>query len=170
MKTLVEALRLVSVSPDLDETLKAILDGLKSLVDYDAAGIYVIQPKTGELRVHTVQSYLENTSQFELIPRGKGVVGRVLEAGTPLLIDDVTSDPNYIEARPTTQSEIAVPIVGSGERITWVLNLESDVRNSQSSAAGMCWRSTPTGFQRLSIRRVRSMGQTVWPRLLLVRL
>jgi serine phosphatase RsbU (regulator of sigma subunit) len=135
MKTLVEAFRLVSVSLDLDETLKAILDGLKSLVDYDAAGIYVIQPKTGELRAHTVQGYPENTSQFELIPKGKGVVGRVLEAGTPLLIDDVTSDPNYIEARPTTQSEIAAPIIGSGERIIGVLNLESDVKNAYGPVA-----------------------------------
>jgi phosphoserine phosphatase RsbU/P len=135
MKTLVEAFRLVSVSLDLDETLKAILDGLKSLVDYDAAGIYVIQPKTGELRAHTVQGYPDDMSRFELVPKGKGVVGRVLEAGTPLLIDDVTSDPNYIEARPTTQSEIAAPIIGSGERIIGVLNLESDVKDAYGPVA-----------------------------------
>jgi len=130
MRIVVDAFRLISVSLDLDETLKGILDSLKSLIDYDAAGIYVIEPDSGRLRSHIVRGYPEDVSKFEPISKGEGVIGQVLEVSAPVLIADVRSDPNYIEARSSTRSEIAAPIVGSGGRIIGVLNLESDSENA----------------------------------------
>jgi putative methionine-R-sulfoxide reductase with GAF domain len=126
MKSLVDALRVGSVSLDLEETLKAILDGLKSILDYDAAAIYLVAPESGQLRSQIVRGYPDEVVRFEPIPKGKGVIGRVLEGGSAILIADVTVDQNYVEARRSTRSEMATPIVGSSGNLIGVLNLESD--------------------------------------------
>jgi sigma-B regulation protein RsbU (phosphoserine phosphatase) len=126
MKGLVDALRVGSVSLDLEETLQAILDGLKSIIDYDAAAIYLVRPESGQLRSQIVRGYPEEVVSFDPIPKGKGVIGRVLQAGSPILISDVTVDRSYVEARRSTRSEMATPIFGSGGNLIGVLNLESD--------------------------------------------
>ena len=126
MKGLVDALRVGSVSLDLEETLQAILDGLKSMIDYDAAAIYLIRPESGQLRSQIVRGYPEEVVSFDPIPKGKDVIGRVLQAGSPILISDVTVDRSYVEARRSTRSEMATPILGSNGNLIGVLNLESD--------------------------------------------
>ena len=56
---------------------------------------------------------------------GEGVVGRVLETGRPIIIEDVARDDSYISWYPDSQSEIAVPIQNGGV-VEGVLNVESD--------------------------------------------
>lgn len=126
IRTVVDAFRLISVSLDLNETLNAILDALKSLINYDAAGIYVVSSETGKLRSHIVRGYLDDVGKHEPILKGEGMVGSVADSGRAILISDVKADPRYIEARTSTRSEMAVPITGSGGRLIGVLNLESD--------------------------------------------
>jgi hypothetical protein len=55
VQSAVEVFRVLSVSPELDQTLNAVLDGLKSLIVYDAAGIYAIEPESGRLRAQVVR-------------------------------------------------------------------------------------------------------------------
>lgn len=55
VQSAVEVFRVLSVSLDLDQTLNAVLDGLKSLIAYDAAGIYAIEPESGRLRAQVVR-------------------------------------------------------------------------------------------------------------------
>jgi sigma-B regulation protein RsbU (phosphoserine phosphatase) len=126
MKSLVDALRVGSVSLDLEETLEAILDGLKSIIDYDAAATYLVAPDSWQLRSKIVRGYPEEVAKFEAIPRGRGVIGRVLEKGSPILIPDVRLEPSYLEVRRSTRSEMATPIWGSRGNLIGVLNLESD--------------------------------------------
>lgn len=126
VRAAVEAFRVISVSLDLNQTLNAVLDGLKSLINYDAAGIYVIDSGSGLLRARFVRGYTEDG---EPVGKGEGVVGRVLESGAPVLAPDVAIDPDYVQVRAQTRSEMAVPLMGSGGRIIGVLNLESDRRN-----------------------------------------
>jgi len=135
MKSLVDALRLVSVSLDLEETLEAILDGLKSIIDYDAAAIYVVDPGSGQLRSQILRGYPAEVLKFESIPKGMGIIGRVLAEGTPVLVSDVTSDLTYVEARPATRSEMATPIEGGTGQQIGVLNLEADSTDFYDSEA-----------------------------------
>jgi hypothetical protein len=50
----------------------------------------------------------------EPTPKGKRVIGRVLEVGAPVLIPDVAANPDYVEGQRSTRSAKASPIVGSG--------------------------------------------------------
>jgi hypothetical protein len=55
VQSAVEVFRVLSVSLDLDQMLNAVLNGLKSLIAYDAAGIYAIEPESGRLRAQVVR-------------------------------------------------------------------------------------------------------------------
>lgn len=130
MRVMVEAFRQVSGALSLQETLEAILDGLRALLAYDAAGLYVSDPETGRLKHYAVRGYAAGVSQTELVSKGERLLRRVMDAGAPMLIADVASDRRYIEARASTRSEIAVPIMGSGGRVIGLLNLESDRKDT----------------------------------------
>lgn len=55
---------------------------------------------------------------------GSGIVGRVAETGEPILLDDVRTDPTYIETFPGALSELCVPVKHRGHLVA-ILNLES---------------------------------------------
>ncbi len=57
-------------------------------------------------------------------PLNKGIIGRVVRTGEPALVDDVSQDPDYHPAQPTTRSQLAVPIHREGQ-VIGVINLES---------------------------------------------
>ena len=54
-----------------------------------------------------------------------GIVGRVLRTGQSARVPDVSRDPDYVEAAPTTRAELCVPIIREA-RVEGVINLESD--------------------------------------------
>lgn len=55
---------------------------------------------------------------------GSGVVGQVAASGEALLLDDVSSVPNYVETLAGARSELCLPIKHRGEVVA-LLNLES---------------------------------------------
>lgn len=57
-------------------------------------------------------------------PLGSGVVGEVAATGRAIVIDDVTTWPNYVETLPGARSELCVPAIYRGEVVA-LLNLES---------------------------------------------
>jgi sigma-B regulation protein RsbU (phosphoserine phosphatase) len=132
VQTAVEVFRVLSVSLDLDQTLNAVLDGLESLIDYDAAGIYVIDPASGSLRARVARGYSEGGGP---VGGAEGVVERILELGAPILSPDVATDPEYVQSRDLTRSEVAVPLLGSGGRVIGALNLESNRQNEYDAVS-----------------------------------
>jgi sigma-B regulation protein RsbU (phosphoserine phosphatase) len=128
----VNALRDVSVSLDLDDTLKSVLEGLHSLVRFDAAGIYVIEPESRELVGAIERGYDAPPGRPSSLQKAEETLAQALEAGGSLTAD-VASQPKYIRKRRSTQTEMAVPITGSEGRIIGALNIESDARGAYES-------------------------------------
>ena len=60
-------------------------------------------------------------------PFGSGVVGRVAESGEPLVLDDATAFPDFVDTLPGARSELCFPIRHRGEVVA-MLNLESPRR------------------------------------------
>ncbi|HZY44133.1 MAG TPA: GAF domain-containing protein [Anaerolineae bacterium] len=58
------------------------------------------------------------------IPLGTGLSGRAAAEGKPIIVNDVSGDPNYMKISPDTRSEIVVPI-RYAQSVVGVLNLES---------------------------------------------
>lgn len=120
---------------DMDETLTHILDTIHGVVDYDAAGIFVLNQDLVHGRFDQPMGMIAGISHRgygsapapddEMINLGKGIVGHVITSKTGLVVADVHQDRYYVEARSQTLSEIAVPIL-CNERAIGALNLESD--------------------------------------------
>ncbi len=120
---------------DLDEILENFLDIVKTVVDYDAAGIFALnqelvhrrheQPR-GMIAGITRRGYdVKPADDDAMLRDGKGIVGYVIFTGESLIVPDVRRDNRYIEGRRKTRSEIAVPIKRNNRAIG-ALNLESD--------------------------------------------
>ena len=58
------------------------------------------------------------------IPLTRGVSGRVMRTGKPILLRDVNSDPDFLAAIPGIVSEVCVPLFDQGETVG-ILNIES---------------------------------------------
>jgi GAF domain-containing protein/nitrogen-specific signal transduction histidine kinase len=55
---------------------------------------------------------------------GQGIISRAAQTAQPVIVDDVTFDPDYVAIVPETRSELAMPIIHRGV-VLGVINLES---------------------------------------------
>jgi sigma-B regulation protein RsbU (phosphoserine phosphatase) len=135
LRMLLEITKTISRSLDLEEVLNLVMDTLGSLLQYDAAGIYLIDA-AGEadtpyiFKSKVIRGY---DISFELVePRlklGEGLLGTVAQSGKPIISADVKNDPRYFEARKRTRSEMVAPIV-SNDMVIGAFDLESDQLNA----------------------------------------
>ncbi len=120
---------------DLDVIMEHLLDTIKTVLDYDAAGIFVLNQDLVHGRRQQPRELIAGmcyrgygplpAGGDDMLNFGKGIIGQVILSGSCLVAPDVRQDPYYIEARQGTLSEIAVPILRN-ERAIGALNLESD--------------------------------------------
>jgi len=126
IKTLVEAVRKVSGSFDLGEVLDTIFHSLKELINYSAAVICVIDPRTQALFEVKTRGYPPESIPDEFLLSGNGIVGWVIKNGRGEIVNDVKNDTRYVKARAETRSEIAAPIIRVDGQVIGVINLEAD--------------------------------------------
>jgi sigma-B regulation protein RsbU (phosphoserine phosphatase) len=133
---LLEISEKISTTLDLDELLNHLVDTARSVVAYDAAGIYIMK-RSGDHRLiegMVTRGYEGADAENELLLKfGEGVVGHVVETGMAQIIPNVDVEPHYVMARPKTRSELAVPIT-INERVIGAFNLESDRPDAYTAA------------------------------------
>lgn len=120
---------------DLKEILEHLLDAVKIVVEYDAAGIFVLNQDLVHGRHEMPQEMIAGVSrrgfdprppeEDEMLMHGGGITGYVIRKCRSVVVTDVRLDPRYVQGRRATLSEIAVPII-LNERAIGALNLESD--------------------------------------------
>jgi phosphoserine phosphatase RsbU/P len=131
LRLLLDITNTISRSLDLDEVLNLVMDTLGSLLPYDAAGIYLIEPSVDPKDPYIFKSKVIRgyDISFELVePRlrmGEGFLGTVAQSGKPIISQNVNVDSRYFKARQRTQSEMIAPVI-SNERVIGVFDLESD--------------------------------------------
>lgn len=129
---LLESVKMLSSSLDVDEVLQDMMRALKKVVDYDAVGIFLVKRKTNRVEPRVWQGYAHVDGQKHLGPKvGEGLVGWVVESGEGVYVPDTRSDPRYFEARSETRSELVVPIKADDKTIG-AFNLESDKLDAYS--------------------------------------
>ncbi len=118
----------------LDEVLAEIIRSLNKVIDFDAGGVFLIDPNKGELGSIYTEGYKPGSDKNLQLKVGQGVIGYVAKTGEPIIVPDVSKDERYIPARKATNSEIVVPLslggLSSGGKVIGVLNLESDKLNA----------------------------------------
>ncbi|MBS1261326.1 MAG: Phosphoserine phosphatase RsbU [Calditrichaeota bacterium] len=125
-----------------EEILAAMLDGLREVLPFDAAGVYLVSPEQSVAGDDEAAPSGEDGGDLtlsELVVRGyyreearkfrqkfdEGIVGWTIANSRSIVVDDVRGDHRYIELRSETRSELAVPII-SRDVVIGAINLESD--------------------------------------------
>ena len=132
-RVMVEAFRLTTDGSDAGRILNGILDGLVSLVDHDAAGIYVVDPLGARVSHSLVRGCINPMPVDMAAPfEEHGVVGRVLATGEPISLHDQAG---VCEGREQARSRLVVPLIGSRGRVRGALDLWSDRSSGYDQAA-----------------------------------
>ncbi|HJQ69885.1 MAG TPA: GAF domain-containing SpoIIE family protein phosphatase [Blastocatellia bacterium] len=126
IETLIDAVRKVSGSLDLDIVLDTIFDSIKELIDYSAAIVCVVDLETGAIHDLKARGYPTAVVAGDVLAEGEGIIGWVIKHGRGQIINDVKRDARYVKARHQTRSEIATPIVRYDGQTLGVINLEAD--------------------------------------------
>lgn len=120
---------------DLDEILVHLLDAVNMVIEYDAAGIFVLNQDLVYERHRAPREMIAGISrrgftpgpdeQDEMLMHGRGITGYVIRNCESVVVPDVRLDPRYVQGRKETLSEIAVPVI-LNDRAIGALNIESD--------------------------------------------
>jgi sigma-B regulation protein RsbU (phosphoserine phosphatase) len=110
---------------DLDELLEKIPQLIARLTKFQAFAVYLLDPKRNDLSIAYSVGYPGEVSRGLRLRIGHGLVGAAVAEGQPILVNDVATDPRYVEAVPGSKAELVVPLRRKGQ-VIGALNLLSD--------------------------------------------
>jgi GAF domain-containing protein len=117
----------IANAPDADAAMAAAVGLLaREVPTYDWVGIYLL---VGNELV--LGPFVGAPSPHTRIPLGRGICGAAATEAKTIIVDDVNSDPRYLECSLETQSEIVVPIIHGG-----VVLGEIDIDSHERAAFG----------------------------------
>ena len=108
---------------DLDELLGKIAASVRTLINYDAFSILLVDAEHKVLR-HRFSVRFDQHVDLDNIPLGKGITGAAAESRQAVRVVNTQQDPRYIATDPGSLSEMAVPLIVQ-DRVVGVLNVES---------------------------------------------
>jgi len=121
---LLEVADVVNATLDLDELLQRVTRLLQKVIPFDIFAILLLEPKTDELRIRFSLGYSQEVVQNFRTRLGHGITGLAAQRREAVLVNDVTTDPRYIDSRPGVRSELAVPLIVKN-RVIGVLDIEA---------------------------------------------
>ena len=123
VKTLFDLGRQVTAVLDLDELLAKIPILIGRLISFEALAVYLLDERRSELRAAYTVGYPPSDDPPRLA-LGDGLVGAAVASQQPVVVNDLGSDPRYVEFVPGMASEIVVPLLHKSKPIG-ALNLLS---------------------------------------------
>ena len=110
---------------DLDELLPKLPELIARLTKFQAFAVYLLDARGEELTLAYSVGYPDDVARTLRLKVGQGLVGAAVADAQPLLVNDVRTDPRYVEAVPGSAAELVVPLRRKG-RVIGALNLLSD--------------------------------------------
>lgn len=102
-------------STDSNTILQEICNYLKQEIEYyDWVGFYF---KNGDKEELKLAQFAGEPTEHTIIPFGKGICGQVAISNQNFVVQDVTSQDNYISCGWKVKSEIVIPIFVNGNNI-----------------------------------------------------
>jgi len=151
--------------PDLDDLLTYIGSKIKTLTDAEGALVILLDEARHELyfksAVHDNQD-AEQLLKEVRFPADKGISGKVIRTGRPIIVQDTSGDPDFypvvnIHAGFTTRSLLDVPL-RSGDRIIGVL-CALNKKRGDFDETDVELLNTLSGTVALSIENARVSGE-----------
>jgi sigma-B regulation protein RsbU (phosphoserine phosphatase) len=121
---LVQLADALNTTLDLQTLLNRTSELVRAIIHYKIFAILLLNDRTHDLRIRFQIGHTPEVEKMRF-PLGKGIVGQVGLTRQSILLNDVTTDPNYVPANPEVRSELAVPLIAKN-RLIGVMDLESD--------------------------------------------
>jgi len=117
--------RQLNATLDYDRVMEFTLDCAIQMTGADGGIIGIVdQEQRAMLFLATLGHPLEDESfRRQPWPLNQGIVGRVVRTKQPVLVSDVTQDPDYVSVIPETRSQLTAPILRE-DRVTGVISVE----------------------------------------------
>lgn len=109
---------------DLNTLLHRVADLVRAVIDYRIFAILLVNDRTGDLRMRFQTGHSPEVERLR-IKLGRGIVGQSAITRSSILVQDVTTVDNYIDANPNVKSELAVPLIVK-TRAIGVIDLQSE--------------------------------------------
>jgi len=115
LSALIEINRVVSSSLELDEVLRATIQGIREILHVEAGSLVLVDEEIGGLVFRTIFSPDHGWLTGRTIPPGDGIVGYVVRSGDSKLVNDVERDPHFsaeVDEEPgvTSRAILCVPL------------------------------------------------------------
>lgn len=124
-KVLLEVGKKISELYELDSVLNLIIDSIREVIPYDAAGIFLLKMPGKKLEYAAMRGYPENINDTVQLKVGKGISGWTIEHAEEVNVPDVRKDKRYVMARKSTRSQLSIPII-YGNNVMGAFALESN--------------------------------------------
>ncbi len=133
---LTRIVRRLASTLDLDEILSSVIEESFNATKATQGGIFLYNERENALEMRVMRGFgaeMEGRYAGYIIRTGEGLIGRVLNTGESLLINDVTRESDYQMIDARTRAELIMPI-RQGNLLLGVLNLESSQLNAFSES------------------------------------
>jgi len=121
---LLDVADVLATSLDLDTTLRRVAEVVRKVINYEIFAILLLNEKTQEMRFRFQIGYPAEFTERTRVKVGEGVTGLAAQLRQPVLVDDASEDPRYIEAIPNVRSELAIPLI-TKNRVIGVIDIEA---------------------------------------------
>jgi phosphoserine phosphatase RsbU/P len=112
---------------DLQTLLKRTADLVRAVIDYRIFAILLVNDRTNDLRMRFQIGHTPEIERMR-IKMGQGVVGEAAQQRQAVIVNDVSTTENYIDANPQVRSELAVPLIVKN-RLIGVIDIQSEQLN-----------------------------------------
>jgi len=121
---LLEVSRITAETLDLDKLLENVAEIVKEVVPYDLFAILLWSERNQGLSIRYSIGHRQEVVRSLTVRLNEGITGRAAGMRTPILVNDVTQDPHYLNALDAVRSELAVPMMARG-KLVGVIDLQS---------------------------------------------
>jgi Nif-specific regulatory protein len=115
LQAVLDAARVLTSSFDLEENLTSVMNTLARNLDMERGCVFLLDPASGSLHIVAAHGLSREEIRRGTYKMGEGIVGRVIETGSPMYIPDLGEEPRFLNrtgSRPAREgiSFICMPI------------------------------------------------------------